>query len=173
MTPIPAALCAELFRQLDMRAIAAMAENGVIGSGNAIPWNIPEEMAFFRKMTANASVLMGRKTFESIGHPLPNRKNIVITNSGSWACDGVTVIGSFDQLFHVEIRNTLWICGGAAVYEELLPACRELYLSVIFGKWHGDVKFPDFNGIFVKDETIFTCPSFRIEHYVHKLLQEK
>jgi dihydrofolate reductase len=173
MMPIPTALRDKLLRKLDMRAIAAMAENGVIGAENAIPWQLPREMAFFRKMTEGASVLMGRRTFESIGHPLPNRRNIVITGDPSWRHGGVTVIDNFDRLLHIGIESTLWVCGGAMVYGALLPACRELYLSVVAIECRGDVKFPEIGDLFVKDKTIFTCPDFRIEHYVSERLLKK
>jgi dihydrofolate reductase len=173
MTTVRADLSDALLRRIDMRAIAAMGENGVIGKGNAIPWKIAEEMAFFRKTTENAAVLMGRKTFESIGAPLPNRQNIVITGDAHWTRNGVTAIGNFEQLLHMDIKTPLWVCGGAVVYADLLPACRELYLSIVAGEWDGDVKFPDFSDFFVKDKTIFACKAFRIEHYLSKIFPEK
>jgi dihydrofolate reductase len=157
-----------LLQKLDIRAIAAMAANGVIGNNNSIPWNIPEEMAFFRRTTQNASVLMGRKTFESIGHPLPNRRNIVMTRNVAWHQDGVTTIQRLDQLLELAIEGPLWVCGGAMVYEMLFPACRELYLSTVFGKFDGDVKMLPFGDIFVINKTILTCSTFKVDHYVNR-----
>ncbi|MDR1401808.1 MAG: dihydrofolate reductase [Puniceicoccales bacterium] len=156
-----------LLEKLDMRAIAAVAENGTIGNKNSIPWKIPEEMSFFRKMTQNASVLMGRKTFESIGHPLPDRQNIVITRDPDWAREDVITIANFRQLLELGIKKTLWVCGGAMVYGALLPACRELYLSTIFGEFAGDTKFPEFNNLFTISKIILACPAFRVERYVN------
>ncbi|MDR1528397.1 MAG: dihydrofolate reductase [Puniceicoccales bacterium] len=155
-----------LLQKLDIRAIAAMAANGVIGNNNSIPWNIPEEMAFFRKMTQNASVLMGRKTFESIGHPLPNRRNIVMTKDSTWHPNTAITIQKLDQLLELDIKGPLWVCGGAMIYEMLFPACRELYLSTVFGKFDGDTKMPPFGDTFVIDKTILTCPTFKVDHYV-------
>ncbi|MDR1432855.1 MAG: dihydrofolate reductase [Puniceicoccales bacterium] len=158
-------LCRALLENLDMRAIAAMAENRIIGSGNSMPWKIPEELSFFHRTTQNASVLMGRKTFESIGHPLHNRRNIVVTRDPSWSHAGVTAIGNFYQLLELGIGDTLWVCGGGSIYDALLPACGELYLSIVCGKFEGDAKFPEFDHLFTLDKTILTCPRFRVEHY--------
>ncbi|MDR1413863.1 MAG: dihydrofolate reductase [Puniceicoccales bacterium] len=158
----------ELLRKLDMRAIAAMAENGVIGNKNSIPWKIPEEMAFFRRITRKASVLMGRKTFESIGHPLPDRQNIVLTRDSKWSHGGVATIANFEQLLQLGIENTIWVCGGSLIYGELLAACRELYLSIIFGEYAGDATFPEFNNLFAIDKVILSCPTFKVEHYVNR-----
>jgi dihydrofolate reductase len=166
MMNIATDLCDILLQKLDIRAIAAMAANGIIGDNNSIPWNIPEEMAFFRKMTQNASVLMGRKTFESIGHPLPNRQNIVMTRDTAWHCDTVIAIQRLDQLLELAIKGPIWVCGGAMIYEMLFPACRELYLSTVFGKFDGDTKMPPFGDIFLIDKTILTCPTFKVDHYV-------
>jgi dihydrofolate reductase len=163
---MPADLYGILLQRLDIRAIAAVADNGIIGNNNSIPWNIPEEMAFFRRMTQNASVLMGRKTFESIGHPLPNRRNIVMTRDTTWRRDSVITIQKLDQLLELGIEGPLWVCGGAMIYKMLFPACRELYLSTVFGKFEGDTKMPPFGDIFVINKTILTCTTFKVDHYV-------
>ncbi|MDR0742557.1 MAG: dihydrofolate reductase [Puniceicoccales bacterium] len=166
MTKISTDLYDILLQKLDIRAIAAMATNGVIGNNNSIPWNIPEEMAFFRKMTQNASVLMGRKTFESIGHPLPNRQNIIMTRDSTWHPNTVITIQKLDQLLELAVKGPIWVCGGAIIYEVLFPACRELYLSTIFGEFDGDTKMPPFGDTFVISKTILTCPTFKVDHYV-------
>jgi dihydrofolate reductase len=163
-----AVICDRLLRELDIRAIAAMAANRVIGDDNRIPWNIPEEVEFFRKTTGGASVLMGRRTFESIGHPLPNRQNIVMTRNRFWTHDNVIVIQNLDQLLNLSIRNTIWVCGGAMIYRQLFPACRELFLSIVSGKFTGNAKLPEFGEFFVKNKTLLTCPEFTIEHYVNR-----
>ncbi|MDR1595396.1 MAG: dihydrofolate reductase [Puniceicoccales bacterium] len=163
-----------------MRAIAAMAENRVIGNGRSMPWKIPEELAFFRRITDNATVLMGRKTFESIGYPLPGRRNIVVSSDPLW-CDkcgmwdkGVVAVQNFRQLLGLDIGGTIWVCGGATVYYQLLPACRELYLTTVFGEFAGDVKFPKFDSLFAQDGILLVRPEFRVERYVNrKLLRTK
>jgi dihydrofolate reductase len=160
----------ELLRNLDMRAIAAMAENRTIGNGGALPWSIPSEMKFFREITANGTVLMGRKTFEAIGHPLPDRRNVVISSNLQWCWDGVTVVHCFGELLDLEIDGILWLCGGASLYGALLPACRELYLSVVRGNFDGDAKFPIIDDSFVNDKTILTCSEFEVEHYTNRVV---
>jgi dihydrofolate reductase len=157
-----------LLREFDIRAIAAMAENRVIGNENRIPWHIPEEMEFFQKTTRDASVLMGRRTFESIGHPLPGRQNIVMTRNRFWTHDNVIVIQNLEQLLNLNIKNPIWVCGGAAIYQQLFPACRELLLSVVAGEFCGNTKLPDFDEFFVKNRTLLTCPAFTIDHYVSR-----
>jgi dihydrofolate reductase len=167
-------LCDELLAAVDMRAIAAVAENSVIGNNGALPWKIPEELAFFRRTTENASVLMGRKTFEFIGHPLPNRRNIVLSRNPSWQHSGVTAIIDFRQLLDMEINGTLWLCGGSAVYAALLSACRELYISKVVGNFPGDAKFPAFDNLFAMDSVVMAHPMFRTERHVNiKFLKMK
>jgi dihydrofolate reductase len=170
MTSLESDIQNRLLYELDIRAIAAMDEAGIIGNENSIPWNIPEEMAFFRTTTQNSTVLMGRRTFESIGHPLPHRKNIVMTKNLSWKRDDVIIIEDVMQLFDLGLETTVWVCGGATIYKEFLPVCRELYLSIVNGEHVGDVKFPEFVSFFVKTKTILSCPSFKTEHYVNKQL---
>jgi dihydrofolate reductase len=168
MTDDLASLRDELLQKLDMRAIAAMARNRIIGKNNTIPWSIPEELRFFRRMTKNAAVLMGRKTFESIGHPLPDRQNIVISSNPHWHSDGVLLIRNLQQLLHANVEKVVWVCGGATIYELLFPACRELYLSTVGGEFVGDTKLPEFDTIFSKDGTILTCEAFVVDHYLNK-----
>jgi dihydrofolate reductase len=156
-----------LLEEIDMRAIAAVDENGTMGNGGSLPWRIPEEMEFFRRTTLDATVLMGRRTFESIGRPLPRRMNIVLTRNPSWSHAGVIAISDPERLLSMELDGPLWVCGGAMVYEMLLPVCRELYLSRIFGQFVGDIKFPPTGEFFVKTGTILTCNAFEVDHYAN------
>ncbi len=160
-------LTSSMLHNCDLRAIAAMSLNGVIGSNNTIPWKIPEELHFFRDTTINASILMGRKTFQSIGKVLPMRKNIIITRSNI-EIQGATVIHSFDELLN--IPGTIWVCGGASIYRTLLPACRELYLSVINHSYPGDTFFPDYKSFFGNRQIIKQSTLFHVEKMLNNEL---
>ena len=111
------------------KAIAAMSVNRVIGCNQQLPWHIPEELQWFKQVTLNQILLMGRKTFESMGcRPLPQRKTYVLTR-GTIKFQGVEIIHSPEELNR--LGETVWVCGGAHVYEQLLPICDELILSII------------------------------------------
>src|SRR5271163_2775509 len=115
------------------KAIAAMSLNRVIGAGNKIPWNLPEDFQWFKKMTSGHVIVMGRKTFESIGRPLPNRLTLVLTRS-TQPIPGVQTIselGLIDRTSPALAGKEIFICGGAQVYEQALPLCEDLYLTVV------------------------------------------
>lgn len=126
--------------------IAAVAKNGVIGKNNKLPWDIPEELQHFRSITAGSTVLMGRKTFESVGRPLPNRKNIIITRS-ALSIPGVTVCASVEEgLEKAKAYNKdVFIIGGANIYEQTIPLADKLYISHIKKEYEGDTYFPEFD----------------------------
>lgn len=147
-----------------MHAIAAMAENRVIGNGLAIPWHIPEDFRWFKEKTMGHVLLMGRKTFESLGRPLPGRETWVLSRSG-FKADGCRVFPDFNSLPLITDGRQLWLCGGANLYAQLLPLCSDLYLSRIYGEFEGDALFPPFEDRFSLAEVIRDTPKFRIEHY--------
>lgn len=119
-----------------------MAENGVIGNGNALPWDIPEDMAHFKRVTMGKPVIMGRKTFESIGRPLPGRRNIVMTRGGS--IDGCFVAGNMEEaLTLAEGADEVMVIGGASIYEQFMPLTRRIYLTEIDRDFKGDAFFPE------------------------------
>src|SRR6185503_12108025 len=125
------------------KAIAAMALNRVIGNGNKIPWHLPEDFKWFKKMTTGQVIVMGRKTYESIGRPLPNRTTIVLARS-NFSAPGVQVIRDLGEIDpHKETRD-IFICGGAQVYEQALPLCSDLYLTLVKREVQGDAFFPRF-----------------------------
>ncbi|MDR2435779.1 MAG: dihydrofolate reductase [Puniceicoccales bacterium] len=149
----------------NFRAIAAVAENGTIGLGNKIPWHIPEELKFFRDTTNGSTVLFGRKTFESIGKVLPNRRNVILSRSDMDISGGI-VVHSVEEL--LDLTDDAWICGGSSVYRLLLPICRELYLSTIRGNYDGDAKFPEFESMFKKECTLFDGGQFYVTKFVNR-----
>src|SRR5215813_12546283 len=113
------------------KAIAAMSLNRAIGVGNKIPWHLPEDFKWFKKLTTGHILVMGRKTFESIGKPLPNRTTFVLTRS-SQRIDGVEVIRNLTEIktrLPESDQREIFICGGAQVYEQTLSLCSDLYLT--------------------------------------------
>ena len=146
------------------KAIAAMSLNRAIGLGNRIPWHLPEDFRWFKRMTTGQVVVMGRKTFESIGRPLPNRETIVLTRSNC-SIPGVRVASSLSEIDPASDPREVFICGGAQVYAEALPVCSDLYLTVVQREVEGDTFFPPFETEFSLVEEVMQNPEFRILHY--------
>jgi dihydrofolate reductase len=123
-----------------------MSKNRVIGKGNKLPWDMPADMKHFRDLTRGKPVIMGRKTFESIGHPLPNRKNIVITSDSTFQYEGCTVVHSIEEALHsAEETEEMMVIGGSSIYEQFLPHANRIYLTVIDQEFDGDAYFPEFD----------------------------
>lgn len=130
--------------------IAAMSEDRVIGANGRLPWKIPADLARFRSITMGHAVLMGRKTYESIGHPLEGRKNIVLTRSLS-KIEGCQVARSLKEgIAAAEGDEEIFICGGEQIFREALPICQRIYLTIVHGKYQGEVYFPEMPGCFVE-----------------------
>lgn len=126
--------------------IAAMANNRVIGKDNQMPWHLPEDLRHFKAMTLGKPVVMGRKTYESIGRPLPGRHNIVISRQVGLTIEGVTCVDSFDAALQVAgDGDELVIIGGGQLYQALLPRADKLYLTEINLDVEGDTFFPDWD----------------------------
>lgn len=151
------------------KAIAAMSENRVIGAGNKIPWHLPEDFKWFKKMTTGNIIVMGRKTFESIGKPLPNRETVVLSR-GQFQYPGVWTISDLSQIDPVKEAREVFICGGAQVYEQALPLCSELYLTLVKRVVEGDAFFPRFEDRFELAENILDCPEFKIVRYRNRTI---
>jgi len=183
------------------KAIAAMSLNRVIGNGNKIPWHLPEDFQWFKQTTMGSVVVMGRKTFESLGKPLPNRKNLILTRHPrklirqhpeifgqykEWRggsklkqlkyqlrftrLDGnrnedIRIFKSLNLLDPEEFTDQIFICGGAQIYEQLLPRCSDLYLTLVKREVAGDAFFPPFEKLFTLAETVRDTPEFTILHY--------
>jgi dihydrofolate reductase len=146
------------------KAIAAMAENRVIGNGNAIPWHLPEDFKWFKRMTTGQVIIMGRKTFESIGRPLPNRETVILSRSG-YSHPGVRTIGYLAELNIEAEPREVFICGGAQIYAQTLSLCSDLYLTLVKRVVEGDAFFPPFEEQFGLVEVINETPEFKIQHY--------
>ncbi|MCC8252645.1 type 3 dihydrofolate reductase [Vibrio campbellii] len=129
--------------------IAAMADNRIIGKDNQMPWHLPADFAWFKRCTMGKPVVMGRKTYESIGRPLPGRLNIVISRDASLSIEGVTTVTSIEQALEIagEVEEVM-IIGGGAVYAACLPMANKLYVTHIEAKIEGDTQFPDWGNEF-------------------------
>lgn len=125
--------------------IAAVAENGVIGDRNALLWHISEDLQHFKRLTAGHPVVMGRKTFESLGRPLPARTNIVVTRSGM-PIEGCRTAASLDEAYRIaaaaEGAEECFVIGGAQIYAEALPTADRLCLTIVEHPYEGDTSFP-------------------------------
>lgn len=146
------------------KAIAAMSLNRVIGAGNQIPWHLPEDFKWFKQLTTGHVIVMGRKTFESIGRPLPNRETIVLSRSG-FAHPGVKTIRTLEELSALNDGREVFICGGAQIYAQALPLCSDLYLTLVKREVTGDAFFPPFENRFELADEIQDNPDFKILHY--------
>lgn len=126
--------------------IAAMAENRVIGRGNDIPWHIPGEQKRFKEITMGHTLVMGRKTYESIGKPLPGRKNIIITRQKKYSALGCIVVGSLPAAIAACTNDQkVFIAGGGQVYEQAIPFADEIHLTILHRQVEGDIFFPEFS----------------------------
>ena len=125
--------------------IAAMAENRVIGNHGQLPWRLPDEMKHFVRLTTGHTVIMGRKTFESIGRkPLPNRRNIVLTRNPNYTSKGVEVAPALGYALElVGPGDEVFICGGEQVYRDALMFADHLYLTIVHAEFQGNAHFPD------------------------------
>lgn len=132
--------------------MVAMASNGVIGSKNRLPWHLPEDLRYFKRITLGKPIIMGRKTFESIGRPLPGRPNIVVSRSVDWSAPGVTVADSLESALYsaqalaaASGAEELMVIGGAQIYAAALPLASRLYVTEVHAAVAGDTWFPPVN----------------------------
>ena len=127
--------------------VAAVAANGVIGVDGELPWRLPEDLAHFKRVTTDNVVVMGRKTFESIGRPLPRRTNIVVTRQPGWSADGVIAASSLDEALETaeEYDGDVMVIGGAQIYALALPLADGQVLTEVHQEPEGDVLYPPFD----------------------------
>jgi dihydrofolate reductase len=151
------------------KAIAAMSLNRVIGNGNKIPWHLPEDFKWFKRMTIGQVIVMGRKTFESIGRPLPGRDTIVLSRSAV-PIPGVQVVRGLSEIHSGGKAVDTFICGGAQIYEQALPLCSDLYLTLVKREVEGDAFFPSFEDRFEQVAVLRDEPEFQILHYRNRQL---
>lgn len=181
-----------------------MSLNRVIGADGKIPWHLPEDFKWFKQVTVGNMIVMGRKTFESLGRPLPNRKNMILTRHpqrlikqhpeifgqyhewrggqhlkrayqfhfsklGEKQETEIFIFKSLDKLNPEEFPNDIFICGGSQIYEQALPQCSDLFLTLVKREVeNGDAFFPKFEDKFELTQTIRDQPDFSILHYRHR-----
>lgn len=135
--------------QLRFTGVVAMDERRGIGLRGGIPWRLPEDMRLFKRLTMGHPLLMGRKTWESLGRPLPGRQNIVLTREASYEAPGAQVIHDVAQLEALELMDPeVMVIGGAQIYELMLPRMQKLCVSAVHGSYEADTRFPAFEGCF-------------------------
>lgn len=117
-------------------------QNRVIGLDNKMPWHLPNDLKRVKNLTSGNTIVMGRKTFESIGKPLPNRRNVVLTSNESFYHEGVDVIHSIDEIDQLE--GHIFIFGGQGLYEQMMSRVDDMYVTVIEDKFQGDAFFPPY-----------------------------
>lgn len=126
--------------------IAAMARNRVIGLHNRLPWRLPADMKRFRELTTGHTIVMGRKTFDSLARPLPNRTNIVVTRDRAFRPDGATVAHSVeDAIARAGADREIFVIGGEQIYRQTLPVADRLYLTLVDSDFDGDAWFPEYD----------------------------
>ncbi len=126
--------------------IAAVSKNNVIGKNGKIPWKIPGEQKRFKELTTGKTIIMGRKSFEEIGKPLPNRNIIIVSRTKNYSFENCITVDSLSKAFEIsKDEEEVFIAGGAQLYEATLPYADYLYLTIIDKFFDGDVYFPNFN----------------------------
>jgi dihydrofolate reductase len=149
-----------------LELVVAAARNGVIGRGNALPWRLPADLRHFKRVTMGHPVLMGRRTWESIGRPLPGRHNLVLTRDRGYVAEGATVVHSFAEAERLAAdAPALMLIGGAELYREALPRAAVLHLTEVHADVDGDVYLPAFD----RDEWFETAREEHPadEHHAH------
>ena len=153
---------------LVLKAIAAASLNRVIGKGGDLPWRLPEDLKWFKRITSGHAILMGRKTWDSLARALPNRRNIVLSRSLE-PVDGMEVIRSLEDLGKLAVEGDLFVIGGGELYEQLLPECEELYLTTVLREVpEGDAFFPAYADLFEPLETLAETEDFILKKWIRK-----
>ena len=158
-----------------LHLIVAVSENNIIGNGLDIPWKAKGEQKLFKDITMGHSLIMGRKTYESIGRPLPGRKMLVVTRQEGYSAEGCMVANSIEEAFALGVAMDcdaeLFIAGGAEIYKQALPHIEEIHLTRIHAKVEGDIFFPevDFSQFICKEEKYFESNiNYTYYHYIKK-----
>lgn len=128
--------------------VAALAENRTIGVSGKLPWHISEDLKYFKSITLGLPIIMGRKTFDSIGSPLSGRQNIIISRNPNFSCEGIKVAPNLDAALVISKKlpaDETMIIGGGQIYNQALPIANRLYLTEIHAHFKGDTVFPEFN----------------------------
>lgn len=161
--------------------VVAVAENGVIGGDGELPWRISDDLRWFKQVTLGKPIIMGRRTFDSIGRPLPGRANIVLTRNKEWSCDGVLRAGGVDEaiaiassLAHEAGASEICVIGGADIYRQTLGAASRIFFTRVEARVEGDVRFPQIDSKVWREIPVGACAkSKKNEHSCRFYLLER
>ena len=143
--------------------IVATDEQGLIGRENDLPWKLSADLQFFRRTTMGKPIVMGRNTHESIGRPLPGRRNIIVTRQPDYQADGCEVVHSIDEAMQLcDDAEEVMIMGGASLYEQMLPCCHRLYLTKVHARLEGDTWFPAWSE---QDWQLLSCEEHKADEH--------
>ncbi|MFM2170221.1 MAG: hypothetical protein RI957_450 [Verrucomicrobiota bacterium] len=149
--------------------IVAMTRDRVIGRDGTLPWHLPDDLAFFKTTTSGHAMVMGRKTFESIGRPLPKRQNIVLTRAESWQHAGVDVIHDVSDLSRViRMPGDVFIIGGAEIYQAFLPCLDAMLITHVHHDYPGDTRFPEYESVFPYSEVVMEHELFTVKRHMRQ-----
>lgn len=159
-------------RGLKRSLVVAVARNGVIGRDNALPWRLPADLAHFKRVTMGHPVVMGRRTYESIGKPLPGRKNIVVTHQRDYSAPGCTVVGSLEEAWRAAgDAGEVAIIGGTTLFEETLPIADIIHFTEVEADVPGDTYFPAFDRRDWNEKEIARHPADEKNAYPIRILE--
>ena len=154
--------------------IVAMARNRVIGKNNRLPWHLPADLKHFKETTMGHPIIMGRKTYESIGRPLPGRTNIVVTRNPEFRAEGCTVVHSLEEALRAaEEAEEVFVIGGATLYREALPIANRIYLTLVEADIEGDTLFPEIDSDSWEEVHCETHPSDERNPYAYSFIELK
>jgi len=152
-----------------LKAIVAMASNRVIGKDGDLPWRISEDLKWFKRLTLGNPILMGRVTMDSLGRPLPKRRNVAISRSLREPTEGFELVESCDAALDLlKDEETIFIIGGGQIYREMIPQCDEVYLSYVFHPYEGDTHLLKFEDDFTIAEILYRDDDFELRRCVRK-----
>ncbi len=151
---------------MNLTAIVAMTPERVIGKNGTLPWHLADDLKFFKKQTSGHAIVMGRKTFDSIGKPLPHRQNFVITRDPAWHHDGVESIHQPQELREFPlVDQRVFIIGGEQIYRFFLPILTDIIVTHVRESHEGDTYFPEYEDLFPKSELIWEQEDFVIKRH--------
>lgn len=147
-----------------LHAVAAMTQNRVIGRDGTMPWHVPDDLRFFKRLTTGHTILMGRKTWESLGRVLPHRRHLILSRSMP-PTPGVEILPDLQALESLSLTGDVYVIGGAEIYRQLLPHCTSLYLTLLPFAAEGDTFFPEFADQFPHYEILESTPEAEWRRY--------
>jgi len=149
-----------------LTAIVAMTPERVIGKEGQLPWHLPDDLKFFKEQTSGHPIVMGRKTFDSIGKPLPKRQNIILTRDQNWKQEGAVTIHHPENLHELTLTDPhVFVIGGSEIYRCFLPILDDILITHILKPYDGDTQFPEYEAEFPKSELILEHDEFQIRRH--------